>query len=75
MATPALVAPTINPQRDIGAGKLGDLLLPVQIGTPTIGTPASAAAAGVAGQVCFDGSYIYCCTATNTWLRGAIATW
>ena len=44
----------------------------VRIGT---GTPASAAAAGVVGQVFWDASYIYICTATNTWKRVAIATW
>lgn len=38
-------------------------------------TPASAAATGTTGQVCWDASYIYVCTATNTWKRAAIATW
>ena len=38
-------------------------------------TPASAAASGVAGTIVWDGSYIYVCTATNTWKRTAIATW
>jgi hypothetical protein len=38
-------------------------------------TPASAAAAGNAGDICWDASYIYVCTATNTWKRAAIATW
>ena len=38
-------------------------------------TPASAAAAGNAGDICWDASYIYVCTATNTWKRSAIATW
>lgn len=38
-------------------------------------TPASAGAAGVAGTITWDGSYIYVCTATNTWKRVAIATW
>jgi hypothetical protein len=39
------------------------------------GTPASASAAGVAGTLKYDGSFLYVCTATNTWLRVAIATW
>lgn len=39
------------------------------------GTPASAAAAGVAGQILYDSSFIYICVATNTWKRVAIATW
>jgi hypothetical protein len=38
-------------------------------------TPASAAASGNVGEVCWDTSYIYVCTATNTWKRVAIATW
>jgi len=38
-------------------------------------TPASAAASGTAGTVTWDSSYIYICTATNTWKRVAIATW
>lgn len=38
-------------------------------------TPASAGAAGSAGQWAADASYIYVCTANNTWKRVAIATW
>lgn len=38
-------------------------------------TPASAGATGAAGDIAFDASYIYVCTATNTWKRVAIATW
>ena len=38
-------------------------------------TPASAGASGNAGDICWDSSYIYICTATNTWKRVAIATW
>lgn len=38
-------------------------------------TPASASAAGVAGDICHDASFIYVCTATNTWKRAAISTW
>lgn len=34
-----------------------------------ISTPASSSAAGVAGQVLADSSYLYICTATNTWKR------
>lgn len=41
----------------------------------TTRTPASAGAAGVAGTIAWDASYIYVCTATNTWKRVAIATW
>ena len=39
------------------------------------GTPASAAASGTAGDVAWDASYIYVCTAANTWKRAALSTW
>lgn len=41
----------------------------------TAKTPASAGAAGNAGDICWDASYLYICTATNTWRRAAHATW
>jgi hypothetical protein len=41
----------------------------------TARTPASAAAAGNAGDICWDADYIYVCTATDTWKRAAISTW
>ena len=41
----------------------------------TAKTPASATAAGVAGEICWDASYVYVCVAANTWKRSAIATW
>jgi len=37
--------------------------------------PATATAAGTAGQRAYDANYIYICVATNTWKRVAIATW
>lgn len=37
--------------------------------------PASATAAGLPGMWAADASYLYVCTATNTWKRAAIATW
>jgi hypothetical protein len=38
-------------------------------------TPASASATGAVGTIAWDTSYIYVCTATNTWKRAAISTW
>ena len=38
-------------------------------------TPASSAASGVAGSVCWDTNYIYVATGTNAWKRVALATW
>jgi len=37
--------------------------------------PASATAAGTAGDIRYDADYIYVCTATDTWKRAALATW
>jgi hypothetical protein len=45
------------------------------INVPSTRTPASAAATGTAGDICWDSSYIYVCVATNTWKRVAISTW
>lgn len=41
----------------------------------TAKTPASATDTGSAGEICWDTSYIYVCTATNTWKRAALSTW
>jgi hypothetical protein len=38
-------------------------------------TPASATATGNTGEICWDASYVYVCTATNTWRRSAISSW
>ena len=37
--------------------------------------PSSASDTGVAGEIRADGSYIYICTATDTWKRAALSTW
>lgn len=47
----------------------------VELPIVTNETPASAAAAGVKGQIAWDSSYIYVCVATDTWKRIGIATW
>jgi len=56
-----------------------DSVLSLPVGTGTLGlivtAPSTAASAGVAGTFAFDASFIYCCVATNTWKRVAIATW
>lgn len=38
-------------------------------------TPASASATGAAGTLTWDSTYLYICTAANTWRRVAHATW
>jgi len=37
--------------------------------------PANSTASGVAGQVSYDSSYFYVCTASNTWKRASISSW
>lgn len=37
--------------------------------------PASATASGTAGQVAYDGTYLYVCTATNVWRQSALSSW
>lgn len=41
----------------------------------TAKTPASATATGNQGDFCWDSSYLYICTATDTWRRVAHASW
>jgi len=38
-------------------------------------TPSSATDTGTAGNISWDASFLYVCTAANTWKRVAIATW
>jgi hypothetical protein len=45
----------------------------IRVGTAK--TPASATDTGTTGEICWDTSYVYVCTATNTWKRSAISTW
>jgi hypothetical protein len=39
------------------------------------GIPVTASAAGKAGSISYDSTYLYICTATNTWKRVAISSW
>jgi hypothetical protein len=41
----------------------------------TAKTPATSDAACNAGDICWDSTYLYVCTATNTWRRVAHASW
>jgi hypothetical protein len=47
----------------------------LSVGKIKTGTPASASATGVAGQIRWDSSHIYVCVATDTWVRASLATW
>ncbi len=40
-----------------------------------VAAPATATSTGTAGQIAYDASYFYVCTATNTWVRAALSTW
>jgi hypothetical protein len=51
---------------------VGNLL---QRGLQMTSVPATAASAGVSGQIAKDSNYFYVCVATNTWKRVAISTW
>lgn len=44
-------------------------------GTSWVTAPASATASGTAGQMAYDGSFFYVCTAPSTWVRTALSTW
>lgn len=37
--------------------------------------PATSSSPGTAGQMAYDGSYFYVCTALNTWKRSALSSW
>ena len=43
--------------------------------TPMVPAPSSATSPGVQGEIAADASYVYVCTAKDTWKRAAIATW
>jgi hypothetical protein len=47
----------------------------LSVGKIKTGTPASAGASGVAGQIRWDSSFVYICVATNTWRRIAHSSW
>lgn len=40
-----------------------------------VSAPATASSTGTAGQMAYDSSYLYICTATDTWRRVAHSTW
>lgn len=41
----------------------------------TAAVPATATSTGIVGQVAYDSTWFYVCTATNTWRRAALSTW
>ena len=70
----------IDGNGNVGINPAGSLTSPLDVNGDRLRlrvqkTPASATAAGNAGEWCNDASYFYVCTATNTWKRTALATW
>ena len=64
----------------VGTNNLGAVARPWGLGyinRPVIEkrTITNANDPGTLGMITFDGNFIYCCSATDTWLRVAIATW
>jgi len=57
-----------------GTGTLDAAWIPPTIPV-LVAAPAAADSAGTAGQIAYDGDYLYVCVDTNTWLQVAIATW
>jgi hypothetical protein len=39
-----------------------------------VAAPSTATSAGTAGSIAYDGTHIYVCVATNTWVRATLAT-
>lgn len=55
--------------RQTGSDMLNNVIVPVKT------APASAGDTGTAGEIRVVSGFIYCCVATDTWQRVAIATW
>jgi hypothetical protein len=43
--------------------------------TTSVAVPSTATSTGTPGQIAADASWVYVCTATDTWKRAAIASW
>jgi hypothetical protein len=63
------------------AGRTGNVLLTVNdiIGFSGLSlvnntAPSSSSSTGIKGQVIVSGSYMYVCTAANTWVRSSVTT-
>ena len=63
------------------AGRTGNVTLTVNdiigfqgLNLVSSSAPASSSAVGIKGQVIVSGSYMYVCTAANTWVRSSVTT-
>lgn len=55
--------------------KVGKMISPQYTLSALNTAPASATATGTLGEIRVTSTFIYICTATNTWVRAALATW
>ena len=53
----------------------GNLTVTGQVIHATTATPANSSATGTTGTIEWDSSYIYVCTAPNTWKRCSLSSW
>jgi len=70
-AVPSGVATTVEEALDDLDDKISDTSAVDVIST----IPATTSSTGTVGQVAYDSTYIYVCTATNTWRRAALGSW
>jgi hypothetical protein len=63
------------------SGRTGNVTLTVNdivgfngLGISNAAAPTSSSSAGTKGQVIVSGSYMYVCTAANTWVRSSVTT-
>lgn len=56
-------------------GATGTLTLPGNLVTSNTYVPSASNSAGTAGQITWDGDYVYVCVATDTWKRANLSTW
>jgi hypothetical protein len=75
IAVTTSAAPTAVSSRQDPSDARQSLPTGIPRGFATSQTPASATAAGAAGQIAWDANYGYVCTATNTWRRFALVAW
>jgi len=84
--TPVHFSPNTSSASDAGFSRSATGVVKVTDGSTGDGTllaqhrlagtaPATASSTGVAGDVRYDASYVYICTATNTWKRALLTTW
>lgn len=78
----AQISNTTYPVKIVGFGSqigpISNTVLPILLPPGTqayVAAPLTPTDACIAGQYAADASYFYICEATNTWLRGPIATW